>query len=125
MWQWAENRPGRVPLPLLGRLARPSEDWYVHAAARAGAKQLMLCRASARIVFDFMAASPNPVDRQYAVSDLLEVARKEPRAVPAELAASLAGDPDESVASAGAELVRAIAGLDDEDRRHYFGGFGM
>jgi hypothetical protein len=124
--QWVEASPGRVPLALPGRLARPTaEDWYVHSAARAGAKQLLLRRASARIVFDWMAASKDPVDRQYAVSDLLEVARQEPRAVPAELAESLANDTDESVASTAAELVHAIAHVDDQERQRYFSAFGM
>jgi Holliday junction resolvase-like predicted endonuclease len=126
LWQWADASPGQVPLPLLGRLARPTaEDWYVHSAARAGAKQLMLRRASARIVFDWMAASKDPVDRQYAASDLLEVARQEPRAVPAELAESLANDTDESVAATAAELVHAIAPVDDRERQRYFSAFGM
>lgn len=126
LWQWAKASPGRVPLPLLGRLALPTaEDWYVHAAARAGAKQLMLRRADARIVFDMMAASKDPVDRQYAVSDLLKVAKQEPRAVPAELAESLANDTDESVASTAAELADAIAHVDDRERKCYFSAFGM
>lgn len=126
LWQWAETNPGRVPLALLGRLARPTaEDWYVHSAARAGAKQLMLRRASARIIFEVMAASQDPVDRQYAVSDLLEVARQEPRAIPAELAESLANDTDDSVTSSAAELVHAIAHVDDQDRQRYYSAFGM
>lgn len=118
--------PGRVPVALLGRLARPAtEDWYVHAAARAGAKELMLRRASAQIIFEFMAASEDPVDRQYAVTDLLEVARQEPRAVPLKLAHSLSNDSDDTVASKALELMDAIAHVDDEERRRYFGAFGM
>ena len=32
LWQWAESIPGRVSVPLLGRLTQPStEDWYVHS----------------------------------------------------------------------------------------------
>lgn len=126
LWQWAETSPGRVPVALLGRLARPTaEDWYVHSAARAGAKQLMLRRASARIVFDVMAASQDQVDRQYAVSDLLEVAKQEPRAVPAELAEALANDTDDSVTSSAAELMRAIAHVGDQERVRYYSAFGM
>jgi hypothetical protein len=53
LWQWAESNPGRVPVPLLSKLALPStQDWYVHAAARAGAKQLLLRRAATRAIFD-------------------------------------------------------------------------
>ena len=66
LWQWAESIPGRVPVPLLGKLALPStEDWYAHLAARAGAKQLLLCRAAARVIFDRMAASRDPNDRDW------------------------------------------------------------
>ena len=126
LWQWAETSPGRVPLALLGRLARPTtEDWYVHAAARAGAKQLMLRRASGRIVFEAMAASQDVVDRQYAVSDLLEIAKQEARAVPAELAEVLANDTDDSVTSSATELVGAIAHVSDQERRRYYSAFGM
>src|SRR5918995_2124073 len=72
MWQRAESDPGRVPVSLLARLTQPStEDWYVHAAARAGAKQLLLRRAAARAIFDRMAASSDGDDRHYAVGDLL------------------------------------------------------
>jgi Holliday junction resolvase-like predicted endonuclease len=126
LWQWAKVSPGRVPLSLLGRLTLPTaEDWYVHAAARAGAKQLMLRRADARIVFDVMAASKDPVDRQYAASDLLEVANQEPRAVPTELVASLISDSDEAVVSTALKIANIIAHVDDEERRRYFWPFGM
>ena len=61
LWQWAESNSGRVPVPLLSKLALPStQDWYVHTAARAGAKQLLLRRAAARAIFDRMAASRDP-----------------------------------------------------------------
>lgn len=126
MWQWAESIPGRVPIPLLGRLTQPSaEDWYVHAAARAGAKQLLLRRAAARAIFDRMAASHDQADRDYAVADLLEVAAVEPRAVPADLARKLAHDSDGSVAARAAELLRAVGGVEEADRTKYYGGFGM
>jgi hypothetical protein len=126
MWQWAESAPGRVPVPLLGRLTQPStEDWYVHAAARAGAKQLLLHRAAARVIFDRMAASRDPDDRDYAVADLLEVAKTEPRAVPVDLAKKLARDPDKSVAARAAELLRIVDGVGGDRRRKYYGPFGM
>ena len=126
MWQWAESAPGRVPVPLLGKLALPStEDWYVHAAARAGAKQLLLRRAAARAIFDRMAASRDHDDRDYAAADLLEVAKIEPRAVPADLARDLARDRVESVAARAAELLRAVDGIEEDERRKYYGPFGM
>jgi hypothetical protein len=124
--QWAKNHPGRVPVPLLSRLSLPSqEDWYVHAAARAGAKTLLLHRISARVVFDRMAASRDHDDRHYAVADLLEVAKVEPRAVPLDLALALAGDPDKAVAARGAQLRDAFADLEEGawNRHHY--PFGM
>jgi hypothetical protein len=126
MWQWAESLPGRVPVPLLARLTQPStEDWYVHAAARAGAKQLLLRRAAARAIFDRMAASRDRDDRDYAVADLLEVAKIEPRAVPADLARKLADDHDESVATRAVELLRAVHRVGEGERRRYYGPFGM
>ena len=126
LWQWAESIPGRVPVPLLARLTQPSaEDWYVHAAARAGAKQLLLRRAAARAIFDRMAASRDREDRRYAVTDLLEVAEIEPRAVPADLAQKLARDHDKSVAAQAAKLLSAIKDVGEDERENYYGPFGM
>jgi hypothetical protein len=126
LWQWAESLPGRVPVPLLARLTQPStEDWYVHAAARAGAKQLLLRRAAARAIFDRMAASRDRDDRDYAVADLLEVAEVEARAVPIDLAQKLAADQDESVAARAAKLLQAVCGVGDDERGNYYGRFGM
>jgi hypothetical protein len=126
LWQWAESNPGRVPVPLLGKLALPStEDWYVHTAARAGAKQLLLRRAAARAIFDRMAGSRDPNDRDYAVADLLEVAEIEPRAVPPDLARRLARDEDKSVASRATKLLRALDGIGENERWNYYGPFSM
>jgi hypothetical protein len=126
LWQWAESIPSRMPVPLLGKLTLPStEDWYVHAAARACAKQLLLRRAAARAIFDQMAASPDPDDRDYAVADLLEVANTEPRAVPIDLARKLARDEDTSVAARATELLRSLGDIGEDDGRNYYHGFGM
>ncbi|KUL23732.1 esterase/lipase family protein [Streptomyces regalis] len=126
MWQWAQAIPGRVPIPLLCRLSQPStEDWYVHAAARAGAKQLLLHRAATRAVFDRMAASRDHDDRDYAAADLLDVAKVEPRAVPADLARKLSRDEEKSVAARAAELLRVLEGVRKADRANYYGRFGM
>lgn len=117
LWQWASAVPGRVPIPLLARLTQPStEDWYVHAPARAGAKQLLLARGAVRTVFDRMVSSRDRDDRAYAATDLLEVARIEPRAVPVDLARTLAHDRDETVAARGAELLGALQAVDDAAR---------
>jgi len=126
MWQWAQSIPGRVPVPLLTRLALPSkEDWYVHAPARCGAKTLLLRRPAARAIFDRMAASRDPEDRSYAACDLLEVAAVEPRAVPADLARKLAKDRDAVVAEWGAKVVHAIEGLHEHESLGYYMPFGM
>lgn len=126
MWQWAESIPGRVPVPLLGKLTQPStEDWYVHAPARCAAKQLLLSRASARAIFDRMAASRDSDDRDYAATDLLEVAEIEPCAVPIDLARELARDEDTGVAKRGAQLLRMLKDVTERDRWDYLHKFGL
>lgn len=106
MWQWAESIPGRVPISLLARLTQPSaEDWYVQAPARCAAKRLLLRRPAARAIFDRMASSTDRDDRDYAVGDLLEVAKIEPRAVPRDLARKLAHDEVADVAARGIKLI--------------------
>jgi hypothetical protein len=126
LWQWAESIPGRVPIPLLGRLTLPStEDWYVQSPARCAAKQLLLRREVGRTIFDRMAASRDQNDRDYAVGDLRQVAAVEPRAVPRDLARKLANDEDEAVAAEAIELLRALNGLTERDRLNYYGGFAI
>ena len=97
----------------------------MHAAARAGAKQLLLRRDAARAIFDQMAESRDRDDRDYAAADLLEVAKVEPRAVPADLAQKLARDDDKSVAARGAKLLRAIEDAGEDGPWNYHGPFGM
>jgi len=126
LWQWAKVSPARVPVPLLARLTQPSaEDWYVHAAARAGAKHLLLARSSARSIFDRMAASHQVEDRSYALSDLADVASIEPRAVPLDLVGKLARDQDHDLATRAAELLTVLETVSEQDRRSYRGPFGM
>jgi hypothetical protein len=126
LWQWAESNPGRVPVPLLSKLAQPSrQDWYVHSPARAGAKQLMLVRPSARAVYDMMASSQDPDDRSYAAGDLIDVATVEPRAVPIDLARKLATDNEESVSLSGASLLHMLDDITDADRWNYRHSFGI
>lgn len=126
LWQWAESNPGRVPVPLLSKLAQPSrQDWYVHSPARAGAKQLLLVRPSARAIYDSMVASEDQNDRSYAVADLTEVAEIEPRAVPIDLARRLALDDDELVTARGTELLRMLSSITDADRWNYRHRFGL
>ncbi len=126
LWQWAESNPGRVPIPLLGRLTQPStEDWYVFSPARAAARQLLLSREEARAIFDRMAASQDRHDRGDAVGNLLEVASVEPRAVPRDLAVKLARDEDKGVAERGVELLLMLQGLPYEERSVYYHQFGI
>jgi hypothetical protein len=125
LWQWAESIPGRMPIPLLGRLTLPStEDCYVQTPARSAAKQLLLRREVARTIFDRMAASRDRTDRHYAVGDLRQVAAVEPRAIPRDLARKLASDEDDAVAAEAIEL-RARTGVTDKDRLDYYGGFAI
>jgi hypothetical protein len=126
LWSWSQSNPGRVPVPLLGRLSQPStEDWYVQSPARAGARMLLLSREAARQIFDRMAASQDRHDRDYAVGDLIEVAEVEPRAVPKDLARKLAGDEDQGVAARGAQLLQMLQALTDQDRIRYYHPFGI
>lgn len=126
LWQWAQHLPGRVPVPLLSRLAMPSkQDWYVHAPARAGACTLLLHRAAARAIFDRMVASRDEEDRSRAASDLLMVAAAEPRAVPKDLADTLARDRDPEIAARGRELFAALGHLDERARFDYYFPFGL
>lgn len=93
--------------------------------ARAAARQLLLSREAAREIFERMAASQDRHDRDYAVGDLLEVARVEPRAVPRDLAVKLARDEDKGVAERGVELLLMLQGLPYEERSGYYHQFGI
>jgi hypothetical protein len=125
-WQWAQDQPGTAPIPLLARLSLPSqENWYVQAPARAVAKTLLLHRAAARAVFDRLAASRDSDDRHTAALDLLDLAEREPRAVPADLARKLAKDRDPRVAAKGAELLHITTAISDRKRLNYYMPFGL
>jgi len=124
LWERAEVAPAEVPLGLLGRLLLPSsEDWYVQAPAMAAAKQLLLHRRAARIVFDNLAASKDPEDRYAVAAALLDIAHVDPMAVPHDLAKSLAADGDELVAAKAREVLKAIVERreDERDPRSPFG----
>jgi hypothetical protein len=124
LWDRAEVAPHEVPLGLLGRLALPStEDWYVQAPAMAAAKQLLLHRRSARIIFDRLAASNDFEDRYEVAAALLDVARVDPNTVPRDLAELHARDEHELVATQAQELVRALGprSEDEGDPRSPFG----
>jgi predicted flap endonuclease-1-like 5' DNA nuclease len=124
LWDRAKVAPADVPLGLLGRLALPArEDWYVQAPAMAAAKQLLLHRRAARIVFDVLAASDDSDDRHAVASALLDVARVDPTAVPSDLADRLARDEERLVMMKATEVLAVLRDADDEqkDSRSPFG----
>jgi hypothetical protein len=126
LWQWAIAAPGRVPIALLGRLARPvDEDWYVQAPAIAAAKLLMLRRPEASVIFDRLATSANVEERYSAAVALLDLARHVPVAVPLEVAQQLAQDSAETVAAVGGELLRTMGGVGPYDPSRHFSPFGL
>jgi hypothetical protein len=126
LWDRAEVAPNDVPLGVLGRLALPNtEDWYVQAPAMAAAKQLLLHRPSARIIFDRLARSRDPEDRHAVAVALLDVARVDRVAVPRDLAVKLSTDRDELVAKQGRKVVEAIGDPPDEKERDPRSPFGL
>ena len=125
LWDWAEVAPDRVPLGLLGRLALPAgEDWYVQAPAMAAAKQLLLRRRAARIIFDSLARSEMTDNRYAVVVALADVAEFDRRAVPRNLVATLTGDQDELVARKAAEVLKVL-GADAGPARDHLRPFGL
>jgi hypothetical protein len=125
LWDRAEAAPDDVPVGLLGRLALPSaEDWYVQAPAMAAAKQLLLRRRSARVVFDGLASSSNAVDRYAVAEALLDVSQVNVAAIPRDLAESLARDEDNLVSAKAREVLAAI-GKRSEEERNLFSPFGL
>jgi len=124
LWDRAEIAPDQVPLGVLGRLALPAtEDWYVQAPAMGAAKQLLLHRRRARIVFDRLATSNDSDDRFAVATALLDIASINRDAVPHDLAEKLSRDPDSLVAAKAREILAAIGDrLDDyRDPRSPFG----
>jgi hypothetical protein len=125
LWDRAAMSPGDVPLGLLGRLAAPSEDWYVNAPAMAAVKLLMLHRRDAELILEELAKSPDSQDRYAAADALLDVARTDASAVPPALVDKLVGDPDDLVSGRAREVRAAIGAANDEDYRRRFMPFGM
>jgi len=125
LWDRAEVAPDAVPLGLLGRLALPaSEDWYVQAPAMAVAKQLLLHRRAARVVFDTLAGSDDSDDRYAVAAALRDVARVDPTASPRDLAEQLTRDGDQLVADKAQEALEAI-GPTREGERDSRSPFGL
>jgi hypothetical protein len=126
LWELAEAAPGMVPLGILGRLARPSdEDWYVEAPAIAVTKLLMLRRRPARVIFDRLAGSPKPTDRYQVAGALLDLAGVDAKAVPPDLVRRLVEDADELVATKAQQVLEAISHLDEHAYERRFSPFGI
>ena len=90
LWNMSLVAPGRVPLGLLGRLARPNdEDWYVQAPAMAAAKELLLVRSETAAIFEGLALSSDPEDRRATAVALTGIAEVDSAVVPKDLVARL------------------------------------
>jgi hypothetical protein len=126
LWGLADVVPGIVPLDIVASLARPAhEDWYVYSPALAAAKQIALTRRSAWLIFQSLARSDEPDDRSYAASAAIGVATINPALVPLDLAKLLATDEDDTVAKQGKDLLEAIQGVTEDQRRGAYGEFGL
>jgi hypothetical protein len=118
--------PLDVPLPILGRLAVPSdEDWYVWAPAMAAVKELVLSRRDAYVILDSLCASAEPQDRHAVAQALLDVAAVRPAAVARQLAERLLEDPDPLVARQAQDVLTAIEHVSDADRAACYARFGL
>jgi hypothetical protein len=116
--------PGEVPVEILGRLARPSdEDWYVWAPALAAAKELALTRRDAYVIFESLGAAAQVRDRHAAAQALADIAAVRPSAVAGGLAARLADDADPVVAARARDVMAAIGQVSDADRADCYGHF--
>jgi hypothetical protein len=126
LWDLAEASPGMVPLGILGRLARPSEeDWYVEAPAMAIVKLLMLTRRHARVIFDRLATSDEATDRYDVAAALLDIAQIEPAAVPPDLVQRLVKDEDELVKTKAEEVAEVISTLPEGAYSKRYQPFGI
>lgn len=114
LWGKAEAVPGEVPIDLVGRLARPNEDWYVFAPAMAATKQLILSREDAYIILEELAISKETEDRQTVVDALLDIAKKDPIAVKRSLVQYLANDTDQSIVQTANKILDLISDITDK-----------
>jgi hypothetical protein len=144
----AERRVNRLFLPLFRNQQRAAVEALIHVATttRDHTTQLLACslleaadrldpmlikiddvEGLARSTSFSLRSSAAVVLWQwdYVAADLLEVARIEPRAVPADLARKLALDQVRTVAIRATELLRVMEAVEEEDRGNYYGQFGM
>jgi nucleotide-binding universal stress UspA family protein len=74
----------------------------------AAAKELLLVRRTARILFDLLFHSGDGDDRHALASALRDVARVDPAAVPGDIARRLLEDNEEEVKATARELVELL-----------------
>ena len=118
--------PLDVPLGVLGRLASPSaEDWYVWAPALAAAKELVLTRRDAHVIFESLNASAEPRDRHAVAEALLDVAAVNPAAVASGLAERLLDDCDPLVTQKAREVMAAIQHVTEAERAVCYARFAL
>jgi hypothetical protein len=118
--------PLDVPVEILGRLALPdAEDWYVWAPALAAAKELVLSRRDAYVIFESLSASAAAQDRHAVAQALLDIAAVRPAAVAADLAERLRADADPLVAAKAGEVITMIGQAADTAGEDGYGHFAL
>lgn len=116
--------PLDVPVEVLGQLVLPgAEDWYVWSPALAAAKELVLTRREAYVIFESLSDSPAAQDRHAVAQALLDIAGIRPDAVAAELAQRLQGDADPLVAAKAGEAVALIGQVSSSEPEDGYGHF--
>lgn len=116
--------PLDVPVEVLGQLVLPgAEDWYVWSPALAAAKELVLTRREAYVIFESLSDSPAAQDRHAVAQALLEIAGIRPDAVAAELALRLQGDADPLVAAKAGEAIALIGQVSSAEPEDGYGHF--
>jgi hypothetical protein len=116
--------PLDVPVEVLGQLVLPgAEDWYVWSPALAAAKELVLTRREAYVIFESLSDSPAAQDRHAVAQALLDIAGIRPDAVAAELAQRLQGDADPLVAAKAGEVVALIGRASNAGAGNGYGHF--
>lgn len=125
LWDKAKTFPGEVPLDLIGRLARPDEDWYVWAPAIAATKLLILSRDDAYVILEHLASSDEPADRAAAIKAILDIAEWEPVAVKRSLVEQLVMDEDKDIATVAVQVLGLIHDVGEQAYIRRFRPFGL
>jgi hypothetical protein len=91
----------------------------------AAAKELVLTRRDAYVIFESLSASAEPRDRHAVAQALLDVAAVKPAAVAAGLAERLLDDPDPLVTQQARDVMAAIQHVTDAERAVCYARFGL